>query len=61
MIAMVVRLGIAIVLGVGVALSGMVPQKPLLIWVATSHAAFLVPDTLLSIKVLARQALAEDR
>lgn len=61
MVAMAVRLGIAIVLGVALALSGVFATKPLLIWVAVGHAAFLVPDTLFSIKVLAQQALAEDR
>lgn len=55
------RLGIVIVLGAAVALAGAFPVRPLLIWIVISHAGFLVPDTLLSIKVLARQALAEDR
>lgn len=61
MVAMGVRLGIAIVLGVGLALSGIWPPKPLLVWVVLSHGGLMVPDTLLGIKVLARQALAEDR
>lgn len=59
--AMAVRLGVAIVAGVGLALAGTWPAKPLLVWVVISHVGLLIPDTLLSIKVLARQALAENR
>lgn len=58
---MATRLGIAIVLGVAVALAGALPARPLLLWIVISHAGFLVPDTLLSTQVLARQALVEDR
>lgn len=59
--AMGTRLAIVIVLGAATALAGIWPAKPLLLWVVVSHAGFLVPDTVLSIKVLARQALAENR
>lgn len=59
--AMAARLGIAIVLGVAVALTGAFPVRPLLLWIVIAHAGFLVPDTLLSTQVLARRALAEDR
>ncbi len=61
MIAMAVRMGIALMLGVALALAGAFPAKPLLLWVVISHAVLLVPDTLLSIKVLAQQALAEEK
>ncbi len=61
MVAMVTRLGVAIVLGVALAFGGVFAAKPLLLWVVISHGALLVPDTLLSIKVLARRALAENR
>lgn len=59
MIAMVVRLGIVIVLGISLTLGGLFPQKSILLWVVISHAAFLIPDTVLSIKVLAKQSLAK--
>ncbi len=61
MVAMAVRMAVAIVLGVALALAGSFPAKPLLLWVVISHAALLVPDTLLSIKVLAQQALVEEK
>lgn len=57
--AMGIRLAIVIVLGAAFAFAGNWPTKPLLVWVALAHVGFLVPDTLLGIKVLARQALAE--
>lgn len=59
--AMGTRLAVVLVLAAALALSGAWPARPLLVWVLVSHAGFLVPDTLLSIKVLARQALAENR
>lgn len=61
MAAMGVRLAIAAVLGVAVAMAGTLPVKPLLIWLVIGHAGLLIPDTMLSIKILARQALAENR
>lgn len=61
LVAMGVRLAVIVALGAAVALSGTVPARPLLLWLVLSHAGFLVPDTLLSIQVLARQALAENR
>ncbi len=60
MVAMGVRLGIALGLGIALAMSGVFPTRPLLLWVVVSHAGLLVPDTLLSIKVLAQQALMEN-
>lgn len=61
MIAMGVRLGVAVVLGFAVAASGLVPAKPLLYWVVIAHAGLMIPDTHFSIKVLAQRAMAEDR
>ena len=59
--AMGVRLGIVIVSGLALTLAGTLPAKPFLIWLVIAHAGLLVPDTMLSIKILARQALAENR
>lgn len=59
MIAMVVRMGIVLILGIALALGGYFPQKPFLLWAVIAHAAFLIPDTLLSIQVLAKQVLAQ--
>lgn len=43
--AIAVRLSVALVLSLVVALSGFFSLPPLLIWVAIAHAAFLVADT----------------
>lgn len=43
--AIAVRLAVALVLSLVVALSGFFSLPPLLIWVAIAHAAFLVADT----------------
>lgn len=59
MAAMAVRMGVALVLGIAVALSGLVAPKALLLWVVIAHAAFLVPDTHLSIKLLGQRARGE--
>jgi len=40
------RLLVVVVLAAAAALSGLVAKKPLLIWVAVSHAGLLVADTL---------------
>lgn len=53
------RLGVVVTLAAAVALSGVVASKPLLLWVVISHAGLLIPDTLLSIKVLSKRELAE--
>ena len=60
-VAMAVRLGVVIVLGASLAMSGALPVKPLVIWILISYAGLMIPDTLLSIKILAQQALAETR
>ncbi len=57
--AMAVRTGVALVVGIAVSLSGLVPAKPLLLWVVIAHAGFLIPDTHLSIKLLGQRARGE--
>ena len=52
---------IALGLGVALSLSGLWPVKALLLWVVIGYGAMLVPDTMLSIKILAQEAPAEDR
>lgn len=53
-LAMGMRLGAALALGIGVALSGMLPIKPLLVWLLIAHGVLIVPDTLFGIKVLSQ-------
>lgn len=60
MMAMSVRLVLVIALGLIAAGSGLWAPKPLLVWVVISHAGLLIPDSLLSIKVLAQREPAED-
>lgn len=60
MTAIGIRLAAAIMIGIGVAASGLVAPKPLLVWVVISHAGLLVPDTRLTIEVLARRVPAEE-
>lgn len=57
--AMATRMGVALVLGIAVSVSGLVPSKPLLLWVVAAHAGFLIPDTHLSIKLLGQRARGE--
>lgn len=59
--AMAVRLGVVVVLGGALTATGLVAPKPLWIWAAIGHAVLMIPDTLLSIEVLAKRSLAEDR
>jgi hypothetical protein len=59
--AMGARMAVALGLGCGLALATPLPVKPLLLWVVITHGAMMVPDTMLSIKILAQGALAEDR
>ncbi len=58
--SMGIRLMVALGLGVACALSGLWPVKALLLWVVIGHGAMMVPDTMLSIKILAHEAPAED-
>jgi hypothetical protein len=59
--SMGVRLAVAVGLGVALSLSGLWPAKALLLWVVIGHGAMLIPDTQLSISVLAHNAPVEDR
>jgi len=45
LLAMAVRLGVVLALGLVAALSGWFERRPLLIWIAVSHLALLVVDT----------------
>lgn len=50
MLAMAVRFVVALALGLAVALSGLVPVRPLLVWVAIVYVALLVVDTWYAVK-----------
>lgn len=50
LLAMAVRLGVVLALGLAVALSGWFERVPLLIWIAVSHLALLVVDTRFMLK-----------
>lgn len=54
-IAMAVRLCVVVVLALAVAAFGLLPVRPLLVWAAICHAALLVPDSLLAIRLVARE------
>jgi len=60
MMATGLRLAVAVVLGVAVALTGWVDPRPLMVWIVIAHGGLLVPDTLLSIRVLSKRELADD-
>lgn len=53
-LAMGIRVAAALALGIGVALSGLLPIKPLLVWLLIGHGVLIVPDTLFGIKVLSQ-------
>ena len=50
LLALAVRLGVVLALGLAAALSGWFERAPLLIWIAVSHLALLVVDTRFMLK-----------
>ena len=59
MAAMALRFVVVAVVTVAVALSGPLPPKPLLIWVAISYGAQLVVDTRFALRATRNQETAE--
>ncbi len=61
--SIVLRMAVVIALATAVAFSGLFANKPLLIWVAISHAGLLVADTVFARRevVFRKQSLARDR
>jgi hypothetical protein len=56
-----VRLLVVVLAGVAVALSGLAPVKPLLLWLALSHGVLLVIDTRFALAIAGSRGSAEDR
>ncbi len=57
--SLAVRLAVTVVLGVALALSGLFALRPLLLWLAASHAALLVADTKYALAVAGQLAVSE--
>lgn len=49
--SMVLRLGVLVMLGAAAALAGIVPLRPLILWIALSHLALLGVDTLYALRL----------
>jgi hypothetical protein len=58
LVAMVVRLGVVIVLGVALALSGRVERTPLLLWIGISHLVLLLADARFAVEAVRRRVVS---
>ena len=60
-VAMAVRLGAVVALALAVIAVGQLPMRPFLVWAGVCHAALLVPDSWLAIRLVARDPGDENR
>lgn len=60
-VAMAVRLGAVVVLALAAVAIARLPMRPFLVWVGVAHAALLVPDSWLAIRLVAGEAGESNR